>query len=140
MTMNLKQYAASRGIKAGTVKRWATEGMPVHRIASAVRVVESEADDWVEHRYPNTIARHRTSMVYIARDPYSKRIKIGYSTDVPRRMAEIAANTGGAELLCSFAGDARLERLLHERFASARVDGEWFEPVPELLEFARCAA
>jgi hypothetical protein len=32
-------------------------------------------------------------------------------------------------------GGMREERVLHERFASARAEGEWFRPVPDLLAY-----
>ncbi|MGB1286709.1 MAG: GIY-YIG nuclease family protein [Aggregatilineales bacterium] len=36
-------------------------------------------------------------------------------------------------LLTTIEGDQTLERELHQRFADHRLNGEWFEPVDELL-------
>jgi hypothetical protein len=67
--------------------------------------------------------------VYFAR--FDRRIKIGFSTNVPRRLTEIPTD----ELLAAAAGTRADELRLHDRFAAARINREWFKPVPELLGY-----
>jgi hypothetical protein len=59
-------------------------------------------------------------------------IKIGYSSDVKRRMKSYPPT---AELLAVHPGSKALERTMHEQFASSRAIGrEWFHPHAVLTE------
>jgi len=63
-------------------------------------------------------------------------IKIGTSDKVPDRIAKLqTANPHKLSLLGTVAGDEEIERALHARFASIRLEGEWFRPGRELLDF-----
>lgn len=62
---------------------------------------------------------------YVRRDD---RIKIGFTTNLPVRVATLAA-----ELLAWEPGGLGVERQRQQLFADARIAGEWFRPVPELL-------
>jgi hypothetical protein len=82
----------------------------------------------------NDLAHRDGSSVYFAEA--GRRVKIGWSTRVATRLAQL--QTGSADpirLLGTEPGGRALERRLHERFASARISGEWFEPTPELLAY-----
>jgi len=62
-------------------------------------------------------------------------IKIGItSTNPSQRLAGLQT---GSPLLLQFVGliNGDCEKKLHDQFRSARLHGEWFEPVPELIEF-----
>lgn len=56
------------------------------------------------------------------------RIKIGYTTNLPRRLAELCPD----ELLATERGDRDTEALRHRQFAPYRVRGEWFRDCPAL--------
>jgi hypothetical protein len=56
-------------------------------------------------------------------------IKIGTTTDVRRRAAEL-----NATVLVKCPGSYSEEKQLHARFATHRRHGEWFEPAPELMQ------
>lgn len=57
-----------------------------------------------------------------------RRVKIGHTTDLPRRMREIqVACPDPIVCLGSAAGGGSLEKALHRQFGHARVHGEWFE-------------
>lgn len=140
----VQSYAARRGIRYGTVKRWVAEGLPVLRSylhgksTPIVRVLPTLADAWIARHYPDTIAHDRESVVYFARRLSDGAIKIGFTSDVARRMVELRKKHGGAhELISTRAGDKPDELKLHERFAAHRIgETEWFHPVPEILEEA----
>jgi hypothetical protein len=75
--------------------------------------------------------------VYFLRDPDRRRIKIGYSSDVERRVKRIGAmNCGLVELVGRIPSPRWYEKLLHEIFAGDRVHGEWFKESPDLLSLA----
>jgi hypothetical protein len=88
--------------------------------------------DAVIRRSPND----PSSFVYFLQRIPDGPIKIGWTDDPGRRVAEL--QTGSAEELMLRAlipGGRAEETQLHEKFASARMLGEWFRPVPELLAF-----
>lgn len=66
--------------------------------------------------------------VYFVRPDGADVVKIGWSTDVARRVAELqTANAATLRVIATMAGTLITERSLHERFASARCEGEWFD-------------
>lgn len=81
-----------------------------------------------------SMAEKSGSCVYFARA--GARIKIGWSRQVATRLAQLqTGNAAPIELLGVLPGARSRERELHERFADARVSGEWFEATPELLAY-----
>ncbi|XXX79291.1 GIY-YIG nuclease family protein [Sorangium sp. So ce134] len=121
-SMTIEAFAHAIGVKLGTVKRWGWEGMPVKRR----RVVPRDAIRWIVKHRKDSIAFGRKSVVYFVRD-HAGRIKIGLSSDVQRRLVEIRKMVNGpVELLGTIEGDKEVELALHERFASDRLEGEWF--------------
>lgn len=76
-----------------------------------------------------------SSVVYFLQSRPSGPIKIGTTTDLGRRMATLRAGLPiTSELLCTLTGSRELESHFHETFKEHRLEGEWFEPVPELLD------
>lgn len=64
------------------------------------------------------------------------KVKIGLTTDLPRRLRNIRnMSPVSLELLGVIPGDAKLERELHRRFGQYRQHGEWFSSNPELVDF-----
>lgn len=75
-------------------------------------------------------------IVYFIRCNSGGLIKIGYSTDLPARLASLGhANAGGVSLLASAPGGNVAESRIHAMFREDRVRGEWFRPSANLLEF-----
>ena len=62
-------------------------------------------------------------------------IKIGFSLDVPKRIAGIQAGMREIlTLLGRIPGDRRTEYFFHKTLAAHRIGGEWFFPDPPVLE------
>lgn len=75
-----------------------------------------------------------TPGVYFVRA--GNRIKIGMSSDVPRRVKSLqTASSEPLQLLAIKQGGRAEEKSLHDRFAHLRQHGEWFTAAPELLAF-----
>lgn len=77
-----------------------------------------------------------TGVVYFVQ--FADRVKIGFTTDVERRMKGIPHDA----VLATIPGTMRDERLLHQAFARLRVTGEWFrneEPLTSHIESIRSA-
>lgn len=130
-TLSLLAYAARIQVRAGTVKRWRHEGMPALMIGEFVRVRPDEADAWVKEHHAASVAFGRSSVVYVARRDTDSAIKIGWTSDVERRMKELRKEGGSVVLLAVLPGDKPDELRLHEQFAAHRLDGEWFAVAAE---------
>jgi hypothetical protein len=79
------------------------------------------------------------SMVYFIRAADGM-VKIGTSTNVLKRVKDLASQSPvPLELVAVVPGNTTDEAALHDRFNDARDHGEWFRPVPELLEFIDAA-
>jgi transcriptional regulator with XRE-family HTH domain len=64
-------------------------------------------------------------------------IKIGFSEDIARRVVEFqTASPYPLELLRVVEGNTETEARVQKQFKSAALHGEWFNPVPEVLEAA----
>lgn len=81
--------------------------------------------------------RDTHSVVYFAQNPETGSIKIGTTTGDPEvRVSQI--QTGACAklvLLASVKGSNKEETALHHKFASYRLEGEWFNPSKELMDY-----
>jgi Meiotically up-regulated gene 113 len=65
-------------------------------------------------------------------------IKIGYTTDLKSRLSSMQTDCPlPLVVLKTMPGGRPTETLLHEKFASARKSGEWFEPTIELIQYIK---
>lgn len=65
-------------------------------------------------------------------------IKIGYTSSDAAAGRQRGCQTGNPRevvVLATMPGERADETALHQRFASARLVGEWFRPIPELIQF-----
>jgi len=76
------------------------------------------------------------SIVYFVRSESGGPIKIGVAVDVKSRVSNIQVGRPDRVLLIATEeGGREKERELHRRFATARIDGEWFTATEELLRY-----
>ena len=82
-----------------------------------------------------------TGWVYFIQAERSAAIKIGFATDVSKRIAQLQTGTHEALVLIGLLpGTVRDEKALHRRFCHYRIRSEWFEPSGELLDFIEGSA
>ena len=77
-------------------------------------------------------------MIYFIQDTSVLNIKIGFTgaADAEDRLRQLQTGSpSGLILLATIPGEQKDEHALHERFKDARVHGEWFKPVPDLIRF-----
>src|SRR5262249_50595481 len=77
------------------------------------------------------------SVIYFVQDSDRLAIKIDCVKDntVEKRRGELqVGNPSALVILATLPGGREEEKALHLRFAQARVRGEWFRPVPELIK------
>lgn len=83
----------------------------------------------------------RDTAIYFVQSEHGGEIKIGRADDVAKRLVGLqTSRPDKLVLLASVKGSIQQERELHERFARHRVKGEWFSPVPELLQLIKSVA
>src|SRR6266446_5528443 len=81
--------------------------------------------------------RRTSAVIYFIQNAANSHIKIGF-TDKPVRRRRSNLQTGNSAklmLLGMMQGDKAVETDLHKRFADAHVLGDWFRPVPGILQF-----
>ena len=84
---------------------------------------------------PNTPRSEQPSLNTLGYVYFAKRdrlVKIGYSTDVHKRMQSLRA-----DLLVAIPGTMVDERAHHKRFAYCHDHGEWFKPSKELVSYIK---
>lgn len=74
--------------------------------------------------------------IYFIQGEFGGLIKIGFTSNLSSRFhgLQCSSNTK-LKLLASIIGEPDKELELHTKFDNFRKHGEWFEPVPELLDF-----
>jgi hypothetical protein len=85
---------------------------------------------------PDEPEKWSRARVYFLHCPTLGRVKIGTSVNPKARRYAFSKQLGGEPtvLLGVLNGSYELERLMHQRFAASRVDGEWFSD--EIVEEA----
>lgn len=139
--MDGKRFAEHVKVAHGTIKRWVHEGMPVIRDGCHIWIRPEEAKAWIAERFRGrkTVAFDRHSFIYFAQAEDGT-IKIGWSADVIRRIAELRKYRRQAvHLLACFPGDKPDELRLHDRFQALRwagdPEGEWYEDDGTILAY-----
>lgn len=92
---------------------------------------------------PHCIQQLRDGRAYVYFiGPTNGPVKIGFSIAPYERVANLqTAHWDKLELLAKVAGTEADERTYHDRFAAARIRGEWFSRTPEIeAEIARLAS
>jgi hypothetical protein len=72
--------------------------------------------------------REATSLVYYIRRTSDGMIKIGFTSDIDKRMTDLQREHGELQLLHTAPGARPEEDALHKRFAAWNYQGEWFHP------------
>lgn len=85
------------------------------------------------------VANGRVGLIYFASNPESKTIKIGFTTNLDRRMRELRGASGAdVYAYAGFHAPRSLEHLVHRKLKIYRVRNEWFNHSDELQELIGC--
>lgn len=93
---------------------------------------------WEKNSRRTPLSRIAGSSVYFIQSGAGGPIKIGFSDDPGRRLAQLqTGHSGPLALMGWIQGDVSRERELHARFRADRIreDGEWFRPSEALLAY-----
>jgi hypothetical protein len=75
-------------------------------------------------------------MIYFIKNVVSGHFKIGFSDNPRKRLKELQTGSDNRLVLIkSIEGDKKLEASLHEQFSPYRLDGEWFSPSEDIMNF-----
>lgn len=89
---------------------------------------------FVDHERERPDGWPRYCVVYFIRSGSDGPIKIGFSSSLKDRFADLSRMNGQPiTLLGWIRGELEDERALHVRFSASRLHGEWFSPTSELL-------
>jgi len=90
----------------------------------------------VRYRVEYTPPKERDGVVYFVEAGTGGPIKIGWTQDVDRRIAELqTANAHKLILMGTIPGTLEDETAVHARFSHLRMEAEWFRNSPEIQEF-----
>jgi Meiotically up-regulated gene 113 len=77
-------------------------------------------------------------LIYFIQSPEGDQIKIGTTLRMARRLRQLIRLRGTKlRVLAIVPGDHAREAELHRQFGHLRMEGEWFDPGPDLLKFIR---
>ncbi len=97
-------------------------------------VAAAEAQAAEQKRRTLTISKPEKEKGFVYFILVDDRIKIGYSTDVEKRVATLQTASGSRfETVTYRKGGRAMEARYHRRWADQRLSGEWFTATPELL-------
>lgn len=93
----------------------------------------------IQSPYPGPVflqnSKHLQGQIYFMQSGNGS-IKIGYSTNIEARVSLLqSGNPEILKILRVFPGNIFSEILLQKKFKEYKIHGEWFHPVPELLNF-----
>lgn len=131
-TLSLKDYAARIKVRHGTVKRWATEGLPCVRAQNVVRVDPEAADAWVREHHAKSVSFGREGLVYVAQRDSDDAVKVGWTSNIEDRLRYLRKEVGSSVcLLGALPGDKPKELRIHKALEGHRIEGEWYSCVSE---------
>lgn len=107
------------------------------RIRSAFR--ELEESSWKLDRLRRSLSESGVAAnqsLYLMQMGDSGPVKIGVARDVESRRRTIQTGCPyPVHIVYALPGRADMERHLHSRFSCHRLEGEWFDPIPEIFDW-----
>lgn len=140
-----RMYWLVNGAPDLTYNEWCERNREIHVAALSTRRKKvsllgyTEKQDVIdrieETRHENPFSGSSME-VYFLQERGAGAIKIGTSANVEKRIRSLGRiMPHELVLLVTMPGGHRIEALAHGLFKRARIRGEWFLPVPELLEY-----
>lgn len=142
--VNGRQLAVILGVPHGTVKRWRREGLPGRKSGRDLWIVPDEARAWIATRFDGRvpIGMNRISQVYVAHRLDDGAVKVGWTSDIVRRLAELRKKSHAfVELVACLPGDKPRELRVHEMLKPYLIGEEWYAcPIATAVSALRAAA
>lgn len=107
-------------------------------IEGAREKLRSYCDPKQYWRYHRKKRQSRTGLIYFIEADGLDAIKIGFTTDIGKRLADLkTALPVQLRLIGSVVGPASLEQSIHKSLKEHRITGEWFRRQPALDEMSK---
>lgn len=133
-----RELADLLSLNPETIRRAVEDGdMRAVRVDGELIYLDSDVQAWLDRRRSPVYAE-RIGSVYFIQAGSDGPIKIGFAKNPEARLRDLQpGNHRTLFLRATRPGTGADERHHHERFASARLIGEWFAPVPALLSYIK---
>jgi len=130
--LTTKQMASVLKITAKTFRKWVIEhNAPFYGSPNCLRFKKDEIFECLTvdlYRNNDTpLIAEKSGYVYLMVDSQTGFHKIGYSKNPKVRESTLFSEKPSIELLGAWEGSFSDERELHEKFATTRIRGEWFD-------------
>lgn len=139
LTAEMVELNATEWEYVGFHPRWFDNGfnqLTERRRKNEERARKKQEREAAKRAKQEEAKQKRKGQVYFIQQGEDGPIKIGYSTTPEKRLQSLnTASPYPLYLRAVIEGGKKLEQELHERFAAYKMDGEWFSPHEELLQF-----
>jgi hypothetical protein len=132
------------GMRAGVVEQivgWRGEKEALYAAMMQIGFVREEGDEVVVPHMPDVLGSRMPEpkgepLVYFVQKGETGPIKIGFTFRLHGRLKKLQTSSEERlHLRAAIPGNVALERTIHGMFAHYRLEGEWFAPSAELLEY-----
>lgn len=124
------------------IKKWSwPEGDPRWKIYHEKQKQQAEAEKKQKELKSKILKEsgawgHISGHVYFIQGESGGPVKIGYTTDIKRRLKELQSGSIDIlQILLVVPGNKVYEQYLHSKFENYRLKGEWYKPDPKIFEY-----
>jgi T5orf172 domain len=104
--------------------------------ADKAKKIQSRLDGQSELDSKRKLRKVRMGYVYFIENSLEDAIKIGFSSNVTKRLKTLQVSSSSKlVLLKKIRGSSNKEKELHQKFLPIRLSGEWFARTPEIISF-----
>lgn len=98
------------------------------------KATEEEINEWIKlKKTPNKSVEDD---LYLILDASSKKLKIGRSKNVNKRLRQLqTSNSGRLSLLFTIKGKGSCEEYVHKKFSHLNTNGEWYEYDNSIIDY-----
>lgn len=98
------------------------------------KALEEEMNEWIKPK--KTSNKNVGDDLYLILDASSKKLKIGRSKDVNKRLRQLqTSNSGSLSILFSIKGKGHCEEYVHKKFSHLNTNGEWYEYDNSIIDY-----
>jgi hypothetical protein len=107
------------------------------RVSAHIKAAKKREREATKKAKLETVAKQpKIGRIYFIQQGENGAIKIGYTTNPEKRLKALAtASPYRLHVRLVIEGSKKLEKDLHNKFAQWQLDGEWFEPCQEIMDF-----
>lgn len=98
------------------------------------KAIKEEMNEWIKSK--KTPRKSLEDDLYLILDASSKKLKIGRSKNVQKRLKQLqTSNSGSLSLLFTLKGEGSREEYVHRMFSHLNTNGEWYEYDNSIIDY-----